>query len=102
MNGNDCDSCAILPRVEALEEAEKQHRKTHEGMFDRLRELERSDAVQEQVFEQIDEKLDTLIEWKNSEQGKPGGLLDRLKEHALSLIVGALVCYVLLQFGLPV
>ena len=38
--------CPMLPRVEALEEANKTHGRTHEGMYDRIRALETENAVQ--------------------------------------------------------
>lgn len=37
--------CPLAPRVEALEEANKQHSRTHEGMYDRIRALETENAV---------------------------------------------------------
>lgn len=92
--------CLLEARVSALERANERHGQTHGEMFDRIRHLERSDAVQEQMFKSIDEKLDTLLSWKDEEQEKPGTLLNRLKEHALSLIIGAVLGYAAVRLGL--
>lgn len=98
---NDCtENCPVLPRVEALEEENKQHRATHREMFDRLRDLEKTNAVQTAALDSINKKLDKLVEWQEDQRDKPGSLLDKMKEHALSLIVGGLIGYILVQLGL--
>lgn len=52
--------CPLLPRVEALEEANKQHSTTHRELFDRLRELERLEGIQGEQYKNIMEKFDSL------------------------------------------
>ena len=48
--------CPVLPRVEALEEANKQHSRTHQGMYDRIRVLETENAVQNAHWKNVDSK----------------------------------------------
>ena len=82
MPDNCQKDCPVLPRVEALEEANKQHWKSHEGIYDRLRTLERSDAVQDANYAAIDAKLDELTIMVKDLSGKSGkrwdGLVDKL------------------------
>lgn len=97
---NDCvENCPVIPRVETLEEENKQHRATHREMFDRLRDLEKTNAVQTAALDSINKKLDKLVEWQEEQKEKPGNMMDKLKEHVLLLIVGAVVGVVLARFG---
>lgn len=52
--------CPLIPRVEALEDANKQHSATHRELFDRLRELERLEGIQGEQYKNIMEKFDVL------------------------------------------
>jgi len=63
MNEKCTDSprdCPLLPRVKALEEANKQHSDTHREIFRRLGDLESMTAVQDTQLKNIDEKLDEI------------------------------------------
>lgn len=100
MPDNCIENCAVLPRVEALEEENKQHRATHRDMFDRLREVEKSNAVQQATLDSINEKLDKLIEWQEEQQEKPGNLMDKLKGNAIWALCAALIGFALAKFGL--
>jgi len=96
----DCkDNCPVLPRVTALEEANKQHRKSHEGIYDRIRALETENAVQNAHYKAIDEKLDELTVMVRELSGKPGkrwdGLVDKL------LYVAALAAVLWVAAGMP-
>lgn len=64
--------CPLIPRVEALEEANKQHSRTHEGMFDRIRALETENAVQNAHWKNVDSKLDELTAMVRDLTGKAG------------------------------
>lgn len=57
---NQPRDCPLIPRVEALEEANKQHSNTHRELFDRLRELERLEGIQGEQYKNIMEKFDAL------------------------------------------
>lgn len=98
---NDCsDNCSVLPRVEALERANEQHSNTHRGMFDRIRELEKSGAVQDATLASINEKLDKLLEWQEEQREKPGNLVDKLKENIIWMLCAAVIGFLLAKFGL--
>ena len=64
--------CPLTTRVEALEEANKQHSRTHEGMYDRIRELEKENAVQNAHWSNVDSKLDELTAMVKELTAKPG------------------------------
>ena len=60
--------CIMESRISALEEANRNHSRTHEGIFDRLRGLETENAVQnansqaiKEMLEKMDEKNEKLI-----------------------------------------
>lgn len=52
--------CAMKERVEALEEANKNHSRVHEGMYDRIRHLETENAVQNANYKAISDMLDKM------------------------------------------
>lgn len=91
----DCkDNCPVLPRVEALEEANKQHSATHREMFDRMRALETSDAVQNAHYTAIDSKLDELTIMVKDLSGKSGKLWDGLVDKLIYAAALAAVAWV--------
>lgn len=61
--------CVMEERIRSLEEANKNHSRTHEGMFDRIRHLETENAVQNANYKatmdmlgKMDQKNDRLVE----------------------------------------
>ena len=96
-NPNDCP---LAPRVEALERANEQHSRTHEGIFDRMRALETSDAVQNAHYQAIDAKLDELTLMVKELSGKAGKRWDKLAETVLVAIATGVVCFLLGRVGL--
>ena len=94
------ESCALVPRVEALEEANRQHSRTHEGMFDRIRELEKENAVQNAHWKNVDEKLDELTAMVRDLTGKAGKRWDKAVETVLAAAVTGVVCFLLRRLGL--
>lgn len=92
--------CPMAPRIEALEEANKQHSRTHEGMYDRLRALETSDAVQDAHYKAIDTKLDELTVMVKELSGKAGKRWDSLMEKALWAVCAAVIAFLLGRVGL--
>lgn len=104
---NDCSDCPVLPRVEALEEANRQHSSTHREMFDRLRSLETSTAVQENKLDTIDDKLDdiqtkqkSILDKVEALEGKPGKRWEGLVDKAIWAVVGAVIAFLLYKAGL--
>lgn len=94
------DNCPVLPRVEALEEANKQHSRTHEGMFDRIRVLETENAVQNAHWKNVDSKLDDLKNMVNELGGKAGKRWDKAVETIIAAILTGVVCFLLGRGGL--
>lgn len=92
--------CPVLPRVEALEEANKNHSRTHEGIYDRLRALEKENAVQNAHWENVDGKLDELTDMVRDLTGKAGKRWDKAVETVLVAIVTGVVCFLLGRLGL--
>ncbi len=96
----DCNDCVLIPRVEALEEANKQHSKTHQGMYDRLRALETENAVQNAHWKNVDSKLDELTAMVRDLTGKAGRRWDKAIETILVAVVTGVVCFLLGRVGL--
>ena len=97
---DNCNDCALIPRVEALEEANKQHGGTHREMYNRLRALETETAVQNAHYKAIDDKLDELTAMVKELTGKAGKRWDKLAETVLGAIVTGVVCFLLGRVGL--
>lgn len=104
---NDCkDNCPVLPRVEALEEANKQHTQTHREIFKRLKDTELDTAVQQKHMESIDRTMteikdDQKIILKKVEaiEGKPGERWETLVKCVISAGGGAFLIWV--AMGMP-
>lgn len=97
---DNCSDCPVLPRVEALEEANRNHSRTHEGMYDRIRALETENAVQNAHYKAIDEKLDDLTLMVKELTGKAGKRWDKAVETVLVALVTGVVCFLLGRAGL--
>lgn len=102
----NCNDCPVLPRVEALEEANKQHSVTHREMYDRLRTVETSTAVQENKLDTIDGKLDDVQTGQKSiltkveeMEAKPGKRWETLVACIISALATAFVMWMAL--GMP-
>jgi len=95
------EPCAGLTRLEhQLEDLKTQNTKSHEGIYDRLRELEKSDAVQNEQYDTI---MDTLGEVKkNTEELKaqPAKRWEKMMDKIISTAFGAIVMYILVRLGL--
>ena len=51
-------------------------------------------------LESIDERLDKLLSWKDGEQEKPAKTWDKVRNTIITVVVTALVTYILAQLGL--
>lgn len=96
----NCNECSLEPRVAALERANEQHSKTHEGMYDRLRTLETSDAVQDAHYHAIDAKLDELTVMVKELTGKAGRRWEGLVDKAVWAVAAAVIAFLLAKIGL--
>lgn len=91
--------CPMLPRVQALENANHQHSETHREIFGRLNTLESSGAVQKETLRNIDEKLDDVKATVNSLAEKPGKRWDGLVDKLIYAAAGAVIAW--LAAGMP-
>lgn len=94
------DNCPLVPRVEALEEANKQHSATHREMFGRLGALETQTAVQENKLDTILDKLDELTEKVDALEAKPAKRWESLVEKAVWAVCAAVIAFLLGRAGL--
>lgn len=96
--------CLGLAKAEILEkqiaEYREQARSTHEKLYDRIRELEKSEAARDEQYKQIIEKLNKLISWQEDQQAQPAKRWNAVVEKAIIVVVTALVTYALARLGL--
>lgn len=97
---DNCNDCPVLPRVEALEEANKQHGSTHREVFDRLRALETQTAVQENKLDTILKKLDEITEKVDALESKPAKRWDGIIDKAIWAVAAAVIAFFLAKVGL--
>lgn len=99
MNDN-CVDCPLAPRVEALEEANRQHSATHREMFDRLRTLETLSAVQENKLDTILKKLDEITAKVDALESRPAKRWEGLVEKSVWAVCAAVIAFLLGRVGL--
>ena len=92
--------CPLNPRVEALEESNKQHSDTHKEIFRRLNEVEKDNAVQNAQYKTILEKLDTLTAKVEALEAKPGKRWESIVEKAIWAVAAAVIAFLLARVGL--
>lgn len=99
--------CPLTARVEALEDANKQHSETHREIFRRLGDLESMTAVQDTQLKNIDEKLDeikandkAILAKVEALEAKPAKRWDGLVEKALWAVCAAVIAFLLGRVGL--
>lgn len=101
MPDNKCaEVCPLTSRVEALEEANKQHSRAHEGMYDRIRELEKENAVQNAHWKNVDDKLDELTIMVKDLSGKAGKRWESMVDKTLWAVCAAVIAFLLGRVGL--
>lgn len=99
MNDN-CVDCPLAPRVEALEEVNRQHNATHREMFDRLRTLETLSAVQENKLDTILKKLDEITAKVDALESRPAKRWEGLVEKSIWAVCAAVIAFLLGRVGL--
>lgn len=97
---DNCTDCALVPRVEALEEANRQHGATHRKIFDKLETLRVENATQSANWDHVDSKLDDLTVMVKELSGKSGKRWDKAVETVLVAIVTGVVCFLLGRIGI--
>lgn len=100
----DCNECKIEDRVARLENRvdknETDASEAHKEMFDRLREIEKAEAVQSTRFETILEKLDGLTSTVSDLTNKPGRRWEAIVDKALWAVLAAVIAFLLAKIGL--
>ena len=92
--------CPLASRMEALEDANKNHSRTHEGMYDRIRALETENAVQNAHWKNVDGKLDELTVMVRDLTGRAGKRWESLADKALWAVCAAVIAFLLGRVGL--
>jgi len=67
---------------------------------DREARIER-DAKLDAKMEEMDRKLDKVVEYQEAQKEKPGKRWEGIVDKALWLVIGAVITFVLVRLGLP-
>lgn len=92
--------CYMKERVEALEKKMDRASDTHKEFYNRIRALEQDNAVQEERYNTIIEKLDGLTATVAEVTSKPGKRWDAVVDKVILVVLGAVLSYMLMQIGL--
>lgn len=89
--------CVMQARIEALEDKFDRTRDTHKEFYDRIRELEKNDAVRDEQYGTIIDKLDGLTQTVQVITAKPGKRWDAVVDKLIFAAIGAAIP-IILQF----
>lgn len=99
--------CPLAPRVEALEEANKQHGSTHREIFGRLGALETENAVQNAHWTNVNGKLDSLTDMVqkltdkiNEVERKPAKRWENIVDKTIWAVCAAVIAFLFGRIGL--
>ena len=99
--------CPMSARIEALEEANKQHSATHREIFGRLGALEKENAVQNANWTNVNGKLDSLTIMVqsltnkiNEVEHKPAKRWEGLSDKVIWFILEAILIVAAVKVGL--
>ena len=96
--------CLGLQKANMLEkqmsEWKEQSRQTHKEFFDRIRELEKAQAVQREQYDTILAKLEEMAKSIAELSAKPGKRWDAIVDKAIWAVVAAVIAFLLARLGL--
>lgn len=96
--------CLGLQKANMLEkqmaEWKEQSRSTHKEFFDRIRELEKAQAVQREQYDTILEKLEELTKSVAELSAKPAKRWESVIAAVISAVVSGLVVFAMTRIGL--
>lgn len=96
--------CLGLQKANMLEkqmsEWKEQSRQTHKEFFDRIRELEKAQAVQREQYDTILAKLEEMAKSIAELSAKPGKRWDAIVDKAIWAVVAAVIAFLLARIGL--
>lgn len=95
------DPCPAVTRLERqIEDLKDSNSMSHEKIYDRLRELEKSDAVQRSEYNSIMDMLKNLTKKVDAIEAKPAKRWDGLVDKVICTLTGAVITYILARMGL--
>lgn len=96
--------CLGLQKAEMLEKQmdqwRAQSRESHQEIFRRLNDLEKSETARDVQYTSIMEKLDKLVAWQEAQQAKPAKRWDAVIEKVILAVVAAVIGAILARIGL--
>lgn len=96
--------CIGMQKADMLEkqmtELRQQSRGTHQEIFRRLNDLEKSETARDVQYTSIMEKLDKLVTWQEAQQEKPAKRWETIVEKAAWAVLAAVIAFILARIGL--
>lgn len=97
---NNPHECITLARVEALEKRMDRASDTHKEFFNRIRALEQEGAVQEERYNTIIDKLDSLTATVAEVTSKPAKRWETIVDKSVWAVLAAVIAFLLARIGL--
>lgn len=97
---NNPHECITLARVEALEKRMDRASDTHKEFFERIRALEQEGAVQEERYNTIIDKLDSLTATVAEVTSKPARRWESIVDKSVWAVLAAVIAFLLARIGL--
>ena len=96
--------CLGLQKAEMLEKQmdqwRSQSRESHQEIFRRLNDLEKSETARDIQYTSIMEKLDKLVAWQEDQKAKPAKRWDTIMEKTVWAVLAAVIAFILARIGL--
>ena len=96
--------CLGLQKANMLEKQMSQwqeaSRNTHKELYDRVRDLEKTEAARKEQYDNIMEKLDKLLLWQEEQTSKPSRRWEGIADKTIWAVLAAVIAFLLARLGL--
>ena len=94
------EACPYLHRIEALEDGQEREEKFRKAYYEERESRIERDARLDEKISAMNDKLDKLVAWQESQQAKPGKRWESLAEKAIWSGAAAVIACLLARIGL--
>lgn len=99
----DCEvreTCAMEPRIRALEDWKSESKKFHNTFYDWQRDQIARDSRLDVQLSGMETNLKKLVAWQDAQRDKPARRWEAIVEKVILCVVAAVAGYILAQAGL--
>lgn len=87
-------------RIEALEAGQRKSEAFRQAYYDEQRARIKRDAEMDAKINNMDEKLDRVLDWQEAQQAKPGKRWESIVDKSIWAVVAAVIAFFLARIGL--